>query len=330
MKTTSIQYAKSIIYYLRYIAQISPRIIDSIEHSYLSKHKQRISIDSYAKLLIEAEKITDDSLFGFSLGQHIQTTDYGVLGYLVESCENLHQAVNSLLAFDGLVAELGHAQFQTTDDSAIVVWHPYHTDEKQVILRNMTAWVATVRKLLFNSVAPHEMTFTFNIDKDARERLALWFNCSVSGNCKSNSIKFAKELLQLPFRSNNQRLFQTLKQESTRQLTEFTCINNVKHQVESMLAAKSDLSHCSQQDIASALNVSCRTLQRKLKQQDINFITLLNQERKKRVKLLLSQYSLSEVACLLGYKEQATLTKAVKLWFGLTPKQLKKMAEITL
>lgn len=324
MKTTSALYAQSVIYYLRHIAQIAPKAIYSIEQRYSLTKQQRITIDNYAALLREGAKATQDTLFGFSLGQHIQTTDYGVLGYLIESCENLQQAVTSLLAFDSLVAELGNAQFETDGDTAKILWFPFQTLEKQVILRNMTAWVTTTRKLLNSALTANQVSFTFALCKKEQLALEQWFNCPVVSNHKLNCISFPSEFLTLPFRSNDQSLFQALTLESKKQLVQFsTHKNNLKQQVESLLSAKPNLIQCDQPRVASALNMSVRTMQRNLKQDNVTFMTLLNNERKKRVKSLIIQHNLIQVTSLLGYIEQATLSKAFKTWFGITPSQFK-------
>ena len=89
---------------------------------------ERIAMQTYVDLLNFGAEITNLSLFGFELGKRIQARDYGVLGYLVESCENLAQAIDVLMRFDALVADIGQTQLSATDTFAHLDWRPISID----------------------------------------------------------------------------------------------------------------------------------------------------------------------------------------------------------
>lgn len=81
-----------------------------------------------------------------------------------------------------------------------------------------------------------------------------------------------------------------------------------------------------QAQVASALNMSSRTLQRKLAQQDQSFRSLLSDTRRE----LAIQYvrheniPILEVGFRLGFSEPANFTRAFKQWTGLPPKSYRK------
>ncbi|MEP5764348.1 MAG: AraC family transcriptional regulator [Halieaceae bacterium] len=77
----------------------------------------------------------------------------------------------------------------------------------------------------------------------------------------------------------------------------------------------------SQKEIAGAMNVSNRTLQRKLKDEGTSFIDLLQDARLGLAKKYLSQpqRSIVEIAYLLGFSEPSTFSRAFKRWTGQAP-----------
>tara|TARA_R110002110_G_scaffold66978_1_gene182977 strand:+ start:64391 stop:65416 length:1026 start_codon:yes stop_codon:yes gene_type:complete len=77
----------------------------------------------------------------------------------------------------------------------------------------------------------------------------------------------------------------------------------------------------SQQQVADALNVSNRTLQRKLQEEGTSFMDLLQDTRLELARQYLAQpnYSVVETAYLLGFSESSTFSRAFKRWTGMAP-----------
>jgi len=75
--------------------------------------------------------------------------------------------------------------------------------------------------------------------------------------------------------------------------------------------------------VAALLNLSPRTLHRKLAASDQNFSSVLTQVRKQLSVLYVgdSTICLADVSQLLGYAEQSVFNRAFKQWHGCTPKQ---------
>ena len=79
--------------------------------------------------------------------------------------------------------------------------------------------------------------------------------------------------------------------------------------------------------IASALAMHAKTLQRRLLAEGERFDLLLDIERRDRfVELLMqpSRPSLAQIALMVGYSEQAALTRSCQRWFGCSPSALRQ------
>jgi len=82
-------------------------------------------------------------------------------------------------------------------------------------------------------------------------------------------------------------------------------------------------------DIAASIHVSERTLQRRLREENISFQELLNDARRELAQEYLSdpRLSLAEVADLLGFGDQSNFFRASKRWFGVSPGQYRARFE---
>ena len=75
------------------------------------------------------------------------------------------------------------------------------------------------------------------------------------------------------------------------------------------------------EDVASALGMGGRTLQRRLKAQDTSFAEVIDGVRRERVLLLLrvSDASLDAIAAQSGFTDASSVSRAVVRWTGVTP-----------
>jgi AraC-like DNA-binding protein len=83
---------------------------------------------------------------------------------------------------------------------------------------------------------------------------------------------------------------------------------------------------CDTSAVAERMNISERTLHRRLKSKDKVFRTVLQEIRKSMVLEYLSdsKLSLSEIALLLGYGDQSSFTRAFSKWYDCSPLQYQK------
>ena len=77
------------------------------------------------------------------------------------------------------------------------------------------------------------------------------------------------------------------------------------------------------EDISQRLNMTTRTLRRKLDEEGTNFKVLLEEAKRRDAIQLLDDRNLEiqRVATLLGYQDPANFTRAFRQWTGQTPSQ---------
>jgi AraC-like DNA-binding protein len=324
--TVSISYFNSVLTYLERQGFSCVQTLDAISFSSFNEYKdpQRVALSHYSNLLEYGKKITENQIFGCFLGADVHNADYGVLGFLIESCENLGSAINDLLKFDRIVANIGHCVFSHNLEQATIVWTPHAPCSEQVVLRNMTAWFTTTTQLIGYTLSPTSVSFTHYYDSEQLQQLRKLFNCPVFSGVKTNHIDFPFEFLNLGFRNDNPQIHKALEALSQEQLSKLNDNDLAKNRVADLLNTKVDLNNCTLIRFASALHVSPRTLQRQLKAENQQFGKLLDNERQQRVITLIGKMPLGELAQQLGFNEQSSLNRAFKRWYNCTPKQYLK------
>ncbi len=83
---------------------------------------------------------------------------------------------------------------------------------------------------------------------------------------------------------------------------------------------------CTQVDLARALGLHERTLQRRFQAEGASFEAIKDEVRREMARDLLAQpnVSLSRVAEMLGYAETSALTRSSHRWFGKSPREMRK------
>lgn len=85
----------------------------------------------------------------------------------------------------------------------------------------------------------------------------------------------------------------------------------------------------SEVSVADALNMTKRTLHRKLSEKEISFRTLLTGVRKDLVQRYINEpaYNMTEISFLLGYADTSAFSRAFKRWYGRSPTMARMLAE---
>jgi AraC-like DNA-binding protein len=82
----------------------------------------------------------------------------------------------------------------------------------------------------------------------------------------------------------------------------------------------------SEDTVAQALNVSTRSLHRKLKNEGLAFNTLLQDVRQRLARKYIDEpgYRVTEIAFLLGYADPSAFSRAFRAWFGVSPTEARR------
>ena len=150
------------------------------------------------------------------------------------------------------------------------------------------------------------------------------FDCDVACQQSGNGVIFPKALLEQVLDTGNPQIRVAVERFVAHLIRRNPL--DLAHQIEELIARQLADGGCTLADIARQLAVNERTLQRRLAEQRIRFSDILDRVRRIQAREFLAQsvLPLPEVATLIGYSEQRSLSRACRRWFGTTPAALRE------
>ena len=105
--------------------------------------------------------------------------------------------------------------------------------------------------------------------------------------------------------------------------------NSIVMLVKSTLVEMLPTGQVTEELVANALNMSLRTLQRKLSEEGTTFGAIYQSLRQEMAQQYIhdSQMSMTEIAYLLGFSEQSNFTRAFRRWYGISPSDARQKLE---
>jgi AraC-like DNA-binding protein len=147
------------------------------------------------------------------------------------------------------------------------------------------------------------------------------FGCTVVCGTSRNAIVFRAADAGRPFVTRNAELLAMLAPQFEKELNQENSgesfIERVRIAVQQKLTGKRP----SIDDIADALHISSRTLQRRLQDEGFSFQRVLEEARHQLARYYLnnSVLELNEAAYLLGYEDSNSFVRAFRTWEGIPP-----------
>lgn len=134
-------------------------------------------------------------------------------------------------------------------------------------------------------------------------------------------LEFPKEILQTQIITANYEIQTLLLNQVHQMLNSCKLSGTLSKKIFNYLIANSYLHLQSLEAVASIFNVSVRTLQRKLKEEGVSFLDIVEEVRKSLALHYIRRNSSSvkEIALILGYAESSGFVRAFKRWTGRTP-----------
>ena len=294
---------------------------------------KRLTFDEWWHVLEQVHLSSSDDAIGVELARRVGPEHVGVIGYLTLSCKTVLEAFQHFERFQKLLYEGPRARLELKDGLAGLIWDTgYGASTRlsdQVIL---AGFVTFLRRMTGQQV---EVEWG-EAERVEAERVEVWWHdvpaaqafAELTGGelvtgAAANALWFDARVLTMPLVSHDDNAFQQLQQNATDALANMPDLGQFTALVRQQIIEHLPLGTASQTCIAQKLAMSERTLLRKLRQSGVGFRDLVGDVRMDlaRMYLLDSHLTLSEIALLLGYAEQAPFNRAFKKATDKTPGQ---------
>ncbi|GIC76315.1 AraC family transcriptional regulator [Moritella sp. F3] len=316
--------------YLRYVETLDidiPALLvaSRISAATLTEENERISGEQLQAFLANLIIATDDPLFGLKSGVFVEPSSYSVLGYITMTCATLAQVLERIQPYEKLVGDMGVTSIEYLPQQLSIHWHCAYTFEdvrEQMVDNVFASWLAYARWLSGQDVGP--LAVHLQRAKPAPAQLQHYqqvFDCPVLFSQPNNSLILPRDYLDIPLRQPDPGLLQTLELHAAGQVSALGDSHRFSIQVKDIIRTLLAKGITRKDMVAGQLNMSERTLQRKLQQEQTSYQKLLDEAR-----LLLAQQYLTEtllpvddIAMQLGFSETRSFFRSFKGWTGQTP-----------
>ena len=198
-----------------------------------------------------------------------------------------------------------------------------HTDRHQVEFWARTL-VRLCQTLTGTSIKPIRVTFA-HPRCGASGELDAFFGCEVAFASEHDDVVFARGASQLRLVHADPYLNQVMIRSCDQVLShQARLASSIRVRVENTLAPLLPHGTARAGEVARALGMSERTLARRLAEEGVTFLAVLDDMRKELALHYLADASLSisRIAWLLGYQEVSGFTHAFRRWTGQAPTQI--------
>jgi len=153
-----------------------------------------------------------------------------------------------------------------------------------------------------------------------------YFDCPVQFGKPFNAVFFNAADFDLPIAGQNTQLYQMASNYIETQFPSAPI--HFVTRVRAIAARLLALGKCTHLDVAAAIGMHPRTLQRRLREEGTCFDNIKDSVRRDAASRYLteSDIPLTRIASLLGYSESSVLTRSCKRWFASSPREFREKA----
>jgi AraC-like DNA-binding protein len=292
----------------------------------------RVSVNQIVEFYRNTNKLCNNPHFAYGAGLRFHVTDYGMYGFAILSSTNYRRTMQFAVKYHQLAAPLAEIDFKEADGCGIWTFTPMaHPRIDASLYRFLVEMhfgiiVSLHRDLMGPSFAGREVRVTYSAPDDASDYSAL-FGCPVLFNQSANQLRFATAWLDLTPKLGNEITYVTVVELCDRLIDDLQLRAGLAGQVRQLLLTNL-LQPLSFSNIASNLNMSVRTLRRRLREEKTSFRNLVDELRMEIAIRYLRETNLTvgHISESLGFSDVATFRQAFRRWTKAAPHKFRKMS----
>lgn len=292
----------------------------------LSDNNKRISIKAMERLLALLIEASSDPCFGLHSSRFVEPASYSVLGYISMNCSTLRETLANTAIFEKIVGDMGVSSTDIEDGVVLFRWDCRFTDplvRRHAIENVIGSWDVYLREFAHIDTSLVDCVwFEHSAPEDPGllDEYVEVFGSDILFDQPASGIRFSEAYLDVALPQADKKLLKTLLDHATQILIEIDRDQPITLRVKNLLRLMLKESEPSSTQVAEVLNMSSRTLQRKLGAEDTQYQAVLNEVRLELALYYLENTALSldQIAHELGYAEARSFYRSFKQWTGRT------------
>lgn len=298
----------------------------------LNDSEKRLDFEKAYQVWEEAVQATGDTLLGLHLGESTTPAIMGLIGHLMQSSPNLKVAFERLCEYGRLATDMFAYSWEKQDEKVVlkfqpaVVWMSVSEDSaRQAVEQAMAGTLHVFELLTGRKIYPVLVQFEFSKPKDQREYDQV-FQSTIQFGADSNQLVVRGVDMNQPVIGYDVSLFSLFDELIQERVNALMDKKNFSGVVTNLLLTEFKVQIPSVEIIASRLNMTPRTFQRKLLEEGTTYRKLSGSVRKELALQLIkkSKHKTEEIAQMLGYSDASAFRRAFKQWTDGNPSELRK------
>jgi AraC-like DNA-binding protein len=290
--------------------------------------EQRISARSQIAFLEAVAEQLDEDYLGLSLAEEFDCRDLGLLYYIMSSSDTLGDALERAARYSRITNEAIALEYRRAREPALRLSYsgvPRHEDRHQIEF----SVVAMVRMswLTGRHTIPAHVCLS-HVRSKGISRFARFLGNDVEFGSDVDEIRFPAGSAEWPLVEADQRLNKILRRVCDETLhARKSNTTAFRFSVENTISPLLPHGQARAEVVAKKLGMSERTLARRLAQDGVTFIEILQQLKASLAVRYLEEERLpiSKIAWLLGFEEVSSFSHACRRWTGRTPRELRSI-----
>jgi AraC-like DNA-binding protein len=290
----------------------------------------RIPHNLMNELMHSAVEATEDEAFGLHAAEQLQPQVLHGLGLAWLASDTVYDGLRRLVRFGKLISTGANLSLEEEGDLVhLQVDRTLQIDNFVYAGRDYSVGmiVRMCRLTLGEFIAPVSIEMERPVP-DEPERWEYMLASKVVFDAPTTRITWSKSDIEDPLVTGDPGLARVNDEQTQAYLDSFLAQSTSREVVLRIVERLPD-GPPNQQQIAEDMNVSNRTLQRKLKEEGTSFMDLLQDTRLQLARKYLRQpgRSVVETAYLLGFSEPSTFSRAFKRWTGVAPAEYRDIEQ---
>lgn len=282
----------------------------------------RIPFEHYNALMAHCVTTSGDEAFGLLAAEQIQPQALHGLGFAWLASDTVYDGLKRLARFGKLVSTAADLSLRDEGDRVVLdLGRIPLSDNFHFASRDYT--VGMVARMSALALGDFLAPVNVQLERPRPEHPERWetmLSSRVEFGAARGCLAWYRADIMEPLVTGDPELARANDEQTEAYLNSFMAQSISREVVDKIVEHLPD-GPPNQQQIAEALHVSNRTLQRKLKEEGTSFMDLLQDTRLQLARKYLRHpnRSVVETAYLLGFSEPSTFSRAFKRWTGVAP-----------
>ncbi len=302
---------------------LSKKALTNYLDSHITGNRNPLPVDDYLTLLGWSSSTLKETHIGLKIATKISLSDFGLYGFLSQYSATVNDMFLVLERYQRIFMTGMLFSYDIHDGLIEVryqILRPHNESVRQDVEFTIATVVVCLQSMLGENWQPTTVNFS-HAKVGSMEEYKKVLGVPAQFSQVHNSVVFEESWLTAPIHHSNPQLLELLYQQADKILREVEDKQDFVNQVRLLIATRLGDDSYSIEVLSQQLNITSRTLHRRLKKHDLTYQSLREEIVLGLAKdaLTKTDANVTEIALQLGYSESSSFVRAFKRLSGMSP-----------